>query len=99
MQLGVEIPKASLDAIEARAQRLIEEVEKAVQHADRRIKTVGGQLVERILEWVEEIKDLREMGDEDAGEVMQSFLTRLRLAERMVSRWPTRRARKRRRAA
>lgn len=98
MQLGVEIPQANVDALETRAHRLIVAVDKATQdNPDRRVKVAGGQLAERILEWVEEIKDLREVGDDDVAEVMRSFSARLKLAEKAVAAWPTGRSRSARR--
>lgn len=106
MQFGVDIPQTSLDAIEARAHRLVLAVDRAVGENPRReVREAGGQLTERILEWLEEIKDLREVGDEDAVEMMKSFRARLKLAEATISTWPTeeatsvegRRAKKRRR--
>lgn len=89
MKFGVDIPQSHLDALESRAQRLTDEVDRATAAStDRRVREVGGQLVDRILEWIEEIKDLLEVGDEDVVERVRSFQARLVLAEKLVSRWP-----------
>ncbi|MEL6190048.1 MAG: hypothetical protein AAFU79_35940 [Myxococcota bacterium] len=109
MKFGVEIPQSKLDALETRAHRLTVDVDRATSSSsDRSVRETAGQLVDRILEWVEEIKELREVGDEDVMERMRSFEARLSLAEREVARWPkpsdpangapSRRRRKRRQA-
>lgn len=109
MKFGVEIPQSELDALETRAHRLTVDVDRATSNStDRSVREIAGQLVDRILEWVEEIKELREVGDEDVMERIKSFEKRLSLAEREVGGWPkpkdkasgepSRRRRKRRQA-
>lgn len=89
MKFGVDIPQSHVDALEARAQRLANEVDRATTaSSDRRIRDTAGHLVDRILEWVEEIKELREVGDEDVIERIKSFQGRLALAESHVASWP-----------
>ncbi len=99
MKLGVDIPLSHIEALENRAHRLASAVDAATLASGKRhIRDAGGQIIDRILEWVDEIKDLREIGDEDIVDRMQSFLSRLRLAEQAVKSWPRpgakRRARK-----
>lgn len=95
MKFGVDIPQNQLDALEARAHRLAGEVDRATSaSADRRVRETAGQIVDRIFEWVEEIKELREVGDEDVLERIKSFHTRLMLAEREMTSWPKPNARK-----
>ena len=89
MKFGVDIPQSQVDAIETRAHRLAVEIDRAtLASTDRHIREVGGQVVDRILEWVEEIKELREVGDEEVTERIASFKARLRLAEKAVATWP-----------
>ena len=95
MKFGVEIPQTQMDTLEARAHRLTVEVDRVTgASSDRGIREVGGQLVDRILEWVEEIKDLREVGDEEVVERINSFKARLSLAETHVAAWPKPRLRR-----
>ena len=89
MKLGVDIPKSYMNALEARALRLTSVIDAATsQSPDRLIRDSGAQLSDRIVEWVEEIKELLELGDEEVFERIQSFVTRLHIAERKIQSWP-----------
>ena len=91
MKFGVNIPKSRLESLEARAHRLAVVVDQATSgSADRTIRTISGQLVDRIFEWMEEIKELLEVGDEEVVERIRSFQARLSLAEKAVGSWPKR---------
>lgn len=89
MKLGVNIPQSQIDALEARALHLTQEIDRAtLESHSREIRARGAQLVDRVLEWVEEIKDVRDIDAEEAVDIMRSFSARLRMAERAVARWP-----------
>lgn len=89
MQFAHQIPQAVIEGLEAKALRLTEEIDRATSLSEKReIRNLGGQLIERIMEWVEEIKDLRQTEDEDIHDVIQSFESRLAMASRMVRDWP-----------
>lgn len=88
-KLGVQVPEATMVALEKKAGRLANLVEAATSEAPvREVRDGGAQLVERIGEWMDEIKDLREVGDEDVHEKIQSFAIRLHLAEEKTKSWP-----------
>lgn len=88
-KLGVQVPETIIVSLEKRAARLASLVESATQASpERPIREGGALLIDRLGEWVEEIKDLREMGDEEVTEVIRSFATRLRIAEEKVKAWP-----------
>lgn len=87
-KLGETIEKSTLDALERRVARLSILVEFATQSSpERKIREGGNQLIERLSEWVEDIKDLAEVGDEDVHDLLKSFVLRLRLAEQKVKSW------------
>ncbi len=87
-ELGVNIPKTVLTALEKRAQSLTSLVDVATSGAqDRRVREAGAQLIERVNEWVEEIRDLNAVGDEEALDRARSFHVRLRLAENKIQQW------------
>lgn len=89
MKFGVSITKTELDSLENRAHRIAGIVDQATAKSpDRHIRDISGQLVDRILEWLEEIKEQIEIGDEDALESVRNFQVRLSLAEKAISTWP-----------
>ena len=86
--LGQALPESAVTRLERRVARLSALLEVATQQAsDRQIRDGGAQLIERLGEWLEDIKDLREVGDEDVHEMVRSFELRLKLAERKVDGW------------
>lgn len=87
--LGVQVPEATMIALEKKANRFAELVEAATTESPHKYVRDGGkQLIERIGEWLDEIKDLREVGDEDVHDKIQSFAIRLHLAEEKTKAWP-----------
>lgn len=87
-KLGETIEKSTLEGLERRVARLSILVEYATQSSpERKIREGGNQLIERLSEWVEDIKDLAEIGDEDVHDLLKSFMLRLRLAEQKVKDW------------
>ncbi len=87
-KLGVTIPKPVMSALEKRAQRLISLVDAATSGAtDKRVREQGAQLIERVHEWVEEIRDLNTIGDDEVEERANSFHIRLTLAQKKVDGW------------
>ncbi|MBX2812950.1 MAG: hypothetical protein KTR25_14135 [Myxococcales bacterium] len=104
MKFGVSISKTKLESLENRAHRICAIIDQAtIRNPDRNIREMAGQLVDRIFEWVDEIRELVEVGDEDAVDRARSFQARLILAEKAVRSWPQplgkKSSRKRRRAA
>lgn len=88
-RLGVEVSDKTMVALEKKALRLAELVDLATSAAsDKKVRDGGAQLVERLGEWMDEIKDLREVGDEDVHEKIRSFAIRLHLAEEKTKSWP-----------
>jgi hypothetical protein len=86
---GMQISEHTITSLEKRASRLAALVETATQGSQlKKVRDNGAQLVERLGEWVEEIKELRDMGDEDVEELIKSFTTRLALAEEKIKAWP-----------
>jgi hypothetical protein len=87
-KLGETISQAKLDAIERRVTKLATLLEVATQNSsEKTVREGGAQLIERLSEWVEDIKDLAEVGDEDVVEVVKGFMVRLKLAEDKVKEW------------
>ncbi len=87
-KFGEMIPQSTLDRLERRVSRLSILLELATQNsAEKSIRESGAQLIERLSEWLEDIKDLVEVGDEDAHDLVKSFTMRLRLAETKVKGW------------
>ena len=87
-KFGEMIPQSTLENLERRVSRLSILVELATQgSAEKSIRESGAQLIERLSEWLEDIKDLVEIGDEDAHDLVKSFTMRLRLAETKVKAW------------
>lgn len=87
-KLGVSIPKPVISALEKRAQKLISLVDVATSEAsDKKVRDSGAQLIERVNEWIEEIRELNMMGDDDVEERANSFHIRLALAQRKVDAW------------
>ncbi len=85
----VEIPQSKIDALEARAVRLSALVDAATHSSENRnTRESGSLLADRIMEWVDEIKDLRAIGDKDVLEKIQSFSMRLHMAEQKIKSWP-----------
>jgi hypothetical protein len=87
-KLGENTPQSTIDGLERRVSRLSILVELATQNSNEKsIRESGAQLIERLSEWLEDIKDLAEVGDEDAHDLVKSFTMRLRLAETKVKAW------------
>ena len=87
-KLGVNIPQPVLTSLEKRAQKLTSLVDAATSGAsDKRVRDHGAQLIERVQEWVEEIRDLNMVGDQEVEERARSFHIRLRLAEEKIKGW------------
>ena len=87
-KLGVTIPQPVLTALEKRAQKLTSLVDVATSTAsDKKVRDSGAQLIERVNEWLEEIRDLNMVGDEEVEERAKSFHIRLRLAEEKIQGW------------
>lgn len=87
-KLGVTIPNTVMNALERRAQKLISLVDVATSTAsDKRVRDNGAQLIERVNEWVEEIRDLNMVGDDEVEERAKSFHIRLKLAEAKIEAW------------
>ncbi len=88
-KLGVQIPTSTISTLDFRVARLSSLVEIATQSSpEKKIRANGAQLIERLSEWLEEIKDLSEVGDEDVHDVLKSFKLRLKLAEAKIKTWP-----------
>ena len=87
-KLGVTIPQSVLSALEKRAQKLTSLVDVATSSAhDKKVRDSGAQLIERVNEWIEEIRDLNTVGDDEVEERAKSFHIRLRLAEEKIKGW------------
>jgi len=86
--LEVHVSDALIRHLERRAARLVLLVETATQaSAERSVRDGGAQLVERILEMVEELQDLRAAGDSDLPELVEGFHRRLYIAQKKVDSW------------
>ena len=82
------VSQTTVASIERRAARLASLIEVVTQgSSERRIRETGAQLVERLGEWVEEIKELNDAGDGEAQEKARTFDLRLRLAEEKTLSW------------
>lgn len=82
------IPNRELRALGLRAQKLAQRVERATQTATSIDVRRGGTKIGEILdEWMEEIQELDNLGDETATERAKSFAARLALAEQKVDSW------------
>ncbi len=82
------IPSRELRALSQRAHRLAQRVERATQTATSMDVRRGGTRIGEILdEWMEEIQELDNLGDETATERAKSFATRLALAEQKIESW------------
>ena len=87
-KLGMTIPQSVMTALEKRAHKLTSLVDVATSGAtDKKVRDNGAQLIERVNEWIEEIRDLNTMGDEEVEERAKSFHIRLRLAEQKIAAW------------
>ncbi len=88
MKLGATVPRSTIAALERRATKLAALIDVATKASTNRdIRTGGAQLIDRLNEWIEEIKELVDMEDEDVLEMVKSFHLRLRIAEGKVARW------------
>ncbi|MCB9653969.1 MAG: hypothetical protein H6729_07580 [Deltaproteobacteria bacterium] len=88
MKLGTEVPEATIHMLEKRAEKLASLVDLATRQSSKKDVREGGTLlIERLGEWVDDIKALREVGDEDIHDVIQTFWVRLHLAERKTRDW------------
>lgn len=88
-KLGVEVAEATITSLERRVVRLVALLEIATQKSpNKTIRENGARLADRLAEWMDDIKDLREVGDEDVTELIKSFELRLKLAESKVKDWP-----------
>lgn len=82
------ISESTLRELTARAHRLTTTIETATKSAtDASVRREGARFGEVIEEWLEDIKGLIEAHDATAAERVESFETRLRMAERKVDHW------------
>jgi len=82
------ISDKSLSQLSTRAQRLATTVESATKiSSDATVRREGARLGEVLEEWLEDIKGLLERQDATAADRLESFETRLRMAESKVDRW------------
>ena len=87
-KLGKLIPQKAVHGLEVRTLKLAGLVETATQTSHvRAVREAGAPLIERLSEWMEEIKDLREVGDEEVNDLVESYHIRLWLAEKKVNTW------------
>ncbi len=87
--LGVEVPQSTLTQLERRVVRLSALVEQATQISPhKKVREGGALLMERLGEWIDEIKELSDIGDADVHDRIRSFSLRLKLAEEKVKTWP-----------
>ncbi|MFO0727003.1 MAG: hypothetical protein U1E65_24700 [Myxococcota bacterium] len=71
-----------------RAQRLASTVEWATRgSANSVLRREGSRFGEVLEEWIDDIKALADSEDETAGDRLESFLKRLKLAEAKVTSW------------
>lgn len=91
-QLNTRDTRASdalIQYLEKRVNRISQTIETATAHAsDRVIREGGNQLIDRIQEMMEELRDLRATDSDDLIELAESFHRRLYLAEKRVETWP-----------
>lgn len=82
------VPESKVNAIARRAARLSKLVERATKSSpSKEVRARGGQLVEVLTEWVDQIQELHSGGDVDLEERVRSFTIRLHLAEQKVVTW------------
>jgi hypothetical protein len=88
-KLGIEISDSTMAQLERRVAKLMALLEIATHKAaDKKIRENGAQLSDRLAEWIDDIKDLREAGDEEVAERISSFTLRLKMAEDKMKNWP-----------
>ncbi len=77
-----------LKTLEARAMRLSNKVERATQDSpEREVRDGGSRLADVLDEWLQDIHELHQSGDDELEERVLSFHTRLALAEKKVDTW------------
>lgn len=87
-QGGTNEMDAVLRYLERRAARLVGLIDAASQASDdKKIRDGGAQLVERIVELVEELRELQKAEDDGLPEAADVFHRRLYLAEKKVDTW------------
>ena len=88
-QLGVGVSESLIRRVTERAAKLAFIVEVTTEISpSKKIREGGAQLIDRLNEWVEEIRDLHEAQDDEIEDRLKSFIVRLRLAEAKVTQWP-----------
>ncbi len=82
------ISEKTLRELTTRAHRLATTIETATKGASNSVvRREGARFGEVIEEWLEDIKGLIESHDATAADRVESFETRLRMAERKVDHW------------
>ena len=77
-----------LKQLRQRAAKLADRVELATAESpDREVRQGGTRLSEVLEEWLEDLEELLEIGDDNLQERMMSFATRIMLAEQKVGTW------------
>jgi hypothetical protein len=83
-----DVTDRTLSALTTRAAQLAEQVELATRRATSPdIRREGARFAEVLEEWLDRIRELKEGGDENLRETIQSFDTRLTMAEGKVRLW------------
>lgn len=74
--------------LERRAARIVLLIDAATQgHDDKKVRENGAQLTARILEMVEELRELRAAEDASLMESIEDFHARLHLAQSRIDGW------------
>jgi hypothetical protein len=82
------VSEQMMRSLTERANRLADRVELATRRSPRPdVRRDGARFGEVLDEWLDDIKELREIGDEHLRETVQSFNARLDLAEQKVKAW------------
>ena len=82
------VSNAIIDHIEGRAAKLVLLIEAATQASqERKIREGGAQLVERIIENMEELREKQANQDIELAEAVDVFHRRLYLAQQLVDTW------------
>jgi hypothetical protein len=83
-----DVSDRTLRALTTRAATLAEQVELATKRATSPdIRREGARFAEVLEEWLDRIRELKEGGDENLRDTIQSFNARLTMAENKVHSW------------
>jgi hypothetical protein len=84
----LDVSDRTLRALTTRAAQLAEQVELATRRATSpEIRREGARFAEVLEEWLDRIRELKEGGDENLRDTIQSFNARLTMAENKVKLW------------